>query len=149
MVEDHGVVCSHSKFEDSVIVESISSHIFQEDLFLNGYLSSPIGLISSSETKYMNRDIVILKDDDLEGMFKKSGEERSNVEEIMQVTPIQVSFPEQSQHKAIKGGSQLGFEDASDGEPSEYDSDQELFAPTIKRLLILEEALDSGADPGN
>ncbi|CAH9117196.1 unnamed protein product [Cuscuta europaea] len=52
-----------------------------------------IDFISRPETDYVNRDIAISSENYYDGMAREAGEDESNVEEVMLVTPIQVSFP--------------------------------------------------------
>ncbi|CAH9060244.1 unnamed protein product [Cuscuta europaea] len=140
-LEDFGFACSElmeSSFEN---LGSISSMLFHEDLHTNEFLISPeseklsevvqgntiklveeignidkdaieiIDFISPPETDYANRDIAISTENYYEGMGREEREDESNVDEVMIVTSTQVSFPEQSQQKAIKGSSQLDFDD--------------------------------------
>ncbi|CAH9120393.1 unnamed protein product [Cuscuta epithymum] len=124
---DQGVVCSNTKFEDYVTVGTTSSMLFEEDLFLNGYLSSSISHVVPLETECFNREIVTLREECPKDMPREADEDEIIVGEVMHATPIQVSFPMQIEHRAIKGVSQSDSDDASDGSTG-YDSDQELLA---------------------
>ncbi|CAH9136919.1 unnamed protein product [Cuscuta epithymum] len=119
---DQGVVCSNTKFEDYVTVDTVSSMLFEEDLFLNGYLSSSI---SPLDTECFNREIVTLREECPKDVPREA--EEDIVREVMHATPIQVSLPMQIEHRVIKGVSQSDSDDASDGS-SGYDSDKELLA---------------------
>ncbi|CAH9104072.1 unnamed protein product [Cuscuta epithymum] len=149
LLTDHGVVCSGSLFENSgsEFERSISCGLFQEDLLINGFLSSPdlerrhkdlelvnnqhnwseefqrdtIGGTATKDAGQINEEMIV----DISNKAEESG---CNEGVIFDVIPLQVSFPDQEQNKnivVIEGASQ-DVESSEEDESSGYDSDQEL-----------------------